>query len=83
MIVLVALVGPNVFNVILVIGVLGWPGLARLIRGQVLSLRETDYVTAARATGASDARISAGAHLAGRAAVRHGGQHAASWPAPF
>ena len=56
-IVLVALVGPNVFNVILVIGVLGWPGLARLIRGQVLSLRETDYVTAARATGASDGRI--------------------------
>jgi peptide/nickel transport system permease protein len=56
-IVLVALVGPNVFNVILVIGVLGWPGLARLIRGQVLSLRETDYVIAARATGARDARI--------------------------
>jgi peptide/nickel transport system permease protein len=56
-IVLVALVGPNVFNVILVIGVLGWPGLARLIRGQVLSLRETDYVTAARAVGARDRRI--------------------------
>src|SRR5579859_6839138 len=56
-IVLVALVGPNVFNVILVIGVLGWPGLARLVRGQVLSFRETDYVTAARATGASDRRI--------------------------
>jgi peptide/nickel transport system permease protein len=56
-IVLVALVGPNVFNVILVIGVLGWTGLARLVRGQVLSLRETDYVIAARATGASDWRI--------------------------
>ncbi len=56
-IVLVALVGPNVFNVVLVIGVLGWPGLARLIRGQVLSLREMDYVTAARATGASDRRM--------------------------
>jgi peptide/nickel transport system permease protein len=56
-IVLVALVGPNVFNVILVIGILGWTGLARLIRGQVLSLRETDYVTAARAIGASDSRI--------------------------
>jgi peptide/nickel transport system permease protein len=56
-IVLVALVGPNLFNVILVIGVLGWPGLARLVRGQVLSLRETDYVTAARATGASHRRI--------------------------
>ncbi len=56
-IVLVALVGPNLFNVILVIGVLGWPGLARLVRGQVLSLREMDYVTAARAVGANDSRI--------------------------
>ena len=56
-IVLVALEGPNVFNVILVIGVLGWTGLARLVRGQVLSLRETDYVLAARATGARDWRI--------------------------
>ncbi len=56
-IVLVALIGPNVFNVIVVIGVLGWPGLARLMRGQVLSLREMDYVTAARATGARDWRI--------------------------
>jgi peptide/nickel transport system permease protein len=56
-IVLVALVGPNVFNVILVIGILGWTGLARLIRGQTLSLRQTDYVTAARAIGASDGRI--------------------------
>jgi peptide/nickel transport system permease protein len=56
-IVLVALVGPNVFNVVLVIGVLGWPGLARLLRGQTLSLREMDYVTAARATGARDRRI--------------------------
>ncbi|MBV9359490.1 MAG: ABC transporter permease [Chloroflexi bacterium] len=56
-IVLVALVGPNLFNVILVIGVLGWPGLARLVRGQVLSLREMDYVTAARAVGATDSRI--------------------------
>jgi peptide/nickel transport system permease protein len=56
-IVLVALVGPNVFNVILVIGVLGWPGLARLVRGQVLSLREMDYVTATRSVGANDRRI--------------------------
>lgn len=56
-IVLVALIGPNVFNVIVVIGLLGWPGLARLIRGQVLSLRTMDYVTAARATGAGDWRI--------------------------
>jgi peptide/nickel transport system permease protein len=56
-IILVSLVGPSVFNVMLVIGVLGWTGTARLVRGQVLSLRETDYVTAARALGASGHRI--------------------------
>src|SRR5262245_5834428 len=38
-IILVSLLGPNVFNVMLVIGVLGWTGIARLVRGQVLSLR--------------------------------------------
>jgi peptide/nickel transport system permease protein len=56
-IILVSLIGPNIFNVILVIGVLGWPGLARLARGQVLSLREMDYVLAARAVGADHRRI--------------------------
>ena len=56
-IILVSLIGPNVFNVIMVIGVLGWPGLARLVRGQVLSLREMDYVTAAYALGASHRRL--------------------------
>lgn len=55
-IILVSLVGPSVFNVMLVIGVLGWTGIARLVRGQVLSLREADFVTAARALGASDRR---------------------------
>jgi peptide/nickel transport system permease protein len=55
-IVLVALVGPNVFNLMLVIGFLGWTGKARLVRGQVLSLREMDYIMAARALGASDKR---------------------------
>jgi peptide/nickel transport system permease protein len=56
-IILVSLIGPNVFNVMLVIGVLGWTGIARLVRGQVLSLREMDYVTAARAVGAGGRRI--------------------------
>ena len=40
-----------------VIGILSWPGLARVIRAQVLSLREMEYVTAARALGATDRRI--------------------------
>lgn len=49
--ILVGMVGPNITNVMLVIGLFGWPDVARLIRGQVLSLREMDYVTAARAMG--------------------------------
>lgn len=49
--ILVGMVGPNVGNIILVIGLFGWPGVARLVRGQVLQLRELEYVTAARAIG--------------------------------
>jgi len=56
-IVLVGLVGPSVWNIILVLGGLGWTGTVRLVRGQVLSLREMDYATAARALGASDKRL--------------------------
>jgi peptide/nickel transport system permease protein len=56
-IILVSLIGPSIYNVMLVIGLLGWPGTARLVRGQFLSLRETDFVLAARSIGAWDARI--------------------------
>ncbi len=56
-IILVALLGPSVFNIMLVIGFMGWTGKARLVRGQVLSLREMDYVTAGRAVGASTGRL--------------------------
>jgi peptide/nickel transport system permease protein len=56
-VILVALVGPNLFNVIAVIGLLSWPGLARLIRGQVLSLRQQQYVEAAQAIGARGRRV--------------------------
>jgi peptide/nickel transport system permease protein len=47
--------GPIVLAVI--IGVLGWMGTARLVRGESLSVRERDYVLAARALGASDRRV--------------------------
>ena len=57
LIILVSIMGGSIFNIMLVIGILGWPGLARLVRGQVLSLREMEYITAARALGASDRRI--------------------------
>src|SRR5262249_23076690 len=40
-IIIVSMVGPSIYNVMLVIGLLGWPGMARLVRGQFLSLRET------------------------------------------
>jgi peptide/nickel transport system permease protein len=52
--ILVGMVGPNVANIILVIGLFGWPGIARLVRGQVLQLRELEYVTAARAIGGTN-----------------------------
>lgn len=53
----VALIGPSVYNVMIVIGCLGWPPIARLVRGNVLSLRERDFVAAARASGAGGGRI--------------------------
>ena len=55
--ILVSIVGPSVLNIMMVIGVLGWTGKARLIRGQVLLVRELDYVLAARAIGGGDRRL--------------------------
>ena len=48
---------PGVFTLVLVFSVLGWFYPARIVRGQVLSLREKEFVEAARMTGASDWRI--------------------------
>ncbi len=48
---------PSMLNVILVIGLTGWAGTCRLVRGQVLSVREMTYVESARAVGASHWRI--------------------------
>lgn len=53
----VAAVGPSLTSVLVVIGLLGWPGIARLIRGQVLQLREAEFVTASRVIGMSELRI--------------------------
>jgi peptide/nickel transport system permease protein len=47
----VALLGPNIWNIIVVIGLVGWTGTARLVRAEFLTLRETEYVRAARALG--------------------------------
>lgn len=56
-IVLTAVLGPNVFNIILVIGVISWPSIARVIRSQVLAVKEYQYIEAAKAIGASPGRI--------------------------
>ena len=47
----VTVVGPSIFNVVVVIGGFGWPGICRLGRGQFLSLREQDFILAARSIG--------------------------------
>jgi peptide/nickel transport system permease protein len=57
LIVLAAVLGSSIYNLILVIGVLGWQSTARIIRSQVLSLKETPFIEASKAIGASDARI--------------------------
>jgi len=53
----IAFVGPSIWNVMFVIGVTGWMGVCRLVRAEFLSLRERDFVVAARALGAGDARL--------------------------
>jgi peptide/nickel transport system permease protein len=50
-------VTPGLRTVLLVVAIVSWTTIARIVRGQVLSLRERDFVTAARAIGASDRRV--------------------------
>ena len=57
LIVLATIFPPSILTIPLVIGAIGWTTFARTVRGEVLSLREREYVQAARALGASDARI--------------------------
>jgi peptide/nickel transport system permease protein len=52
-----AILGPKLSHALLAIGLVFVPNFARLIRGQVLSVRENDFVTAARALGGSDTRV--------------------------
>ncbi len=56
-ILLVSVFGSSVTMFVLAIGLVSWPTIARLVRGQVLSLREDEFVLAARSLGASDWRI--------------------------
>ncbi len=56
-VVTIALFGPGTDRLILVLGLTSWPVLARVMRGEVLAMRDLDFVVAARASGASAARI--------------------------
>jgi len=53
----VALLGPSIFNIMVVIGVTSWMGTSRFVRAEFLSLRERDFTQAAMALGVKDSRI--------------------------
>jgi peptide/nickel transport system permease protein len=53
----IAVLEPSIWNIMAVIGLTSWMGVARLVRAEFLSLREREFVTAARALGASDVRL--------------------------
>lgn len=55
--IITSMVGPTLFNIILVLGFVSWPRMARLVRGQALAIRETLFVESARAAGGSAAWI--------------------------
>lgn len=57
LIVLIAVLGPSIYNLILLIGLLGWMGFARMVRSQVLSLKERPFIEAAKAVGAGKFHI--------------------------
>jgi peptide/nickel transport system permease protein len=54
---ILAIVGPSIWVVMLVIGLTGWMSIARLVRAEFLTLKEREFVLAARSIGASDSRI--------------------------
>jgi peptide/nickel transport system permease protein len=53
----IAFIGPSIWNIMIVIGLTAWMGVARLVRAEFLTLKEREFVLAARAVGASDFRI--------------------------
>jgi peptide/nickel transport system permease protein len=57
LVLIVFIFGPSLAIIVLVIGLTGWTGAARLIRSEALSLRTRDFITASKALGASDRRI--------------------------
>ena len=54
---IIAFLEPNIFNVMIVIGLTSWPGLARLVRAEVLSLKEREFISVAKMMALSNTRI--------------------------
>ncbi|HWI63519.1 MAG TPA: ABC transporter permease [Symbiobacteriaceae bacterium] len=57
LITVVSVIRPSIYNIMLIIGLTSWPGLAQVVRSQFLSLRQRDYTEASRAMGATDRRL--------------------------
>ncbi len=53
----ISLLEPSIINIMVIIGATGWMGIARLVRAEVLTLKERDFVSAAKVMGAKDSRI--------------------------
>jgi peptide/nickel transport system permease protein len=53
----IAMLEPSIWYIMIIIGLTGWMGVARLVRAEVLSIKERDFILAAKAIGASDFRI--------------------------
>ena len=53
----IAVLGPSIWNIMIIIGLTSWMGVARLVRAEFLTLKERDFVVASKAVGARDARI--------------------------
>lgn len=53
----IAFIGPSIYNVMIAIGITGWPGIVRLVRGECLSLREREFILSAKGFGLSTFRI--------------------------
>lgn len=54
---ILAIFGPSIYNIMIIIGLTGWTGIARLSRGEFLKLRDQDFVTACRSQGMKTRRI--------------------------
>lgn len=54
---LAAILGPGLRNTIVILGFLGWPGLCRMVRAQILSIKENDYIMAAKSLGLGSGEI--------------------------